>query len=424
MTAKFDPARYITEVRSVLGKIDATLPPKFDQGLGAAQMAIGRNLQTDILEPLGEDWAIYTASDVAGGGLMGMVVVNKLDDPKKAATGLPAFWNFVSSAAAMASKQGGNRQVTVQGQSTRIGDLTVYYLGTPLVSPSWAIKDGYLYMSLYPQNVASAAARTGSGKSIVESEAYQSLQKRLGVDKATAVSFTDLPKTAGASYQSLLMLFRATGVGDMFGVKVPEPLLPPLSAILPHLAPSGSASWVDEAGWHHKSVSPFPGSGMLGETGGVSTLAVPALGTSILLPSLNRARETANRVKCASNLRQIGQACLLYSNENRGKYPNDIAEIIRTQDITPQVFVCPSTGTTLPRGLQPAQLAQWTQENSNYVYVGKGLKNSATAETVVCYEKLEDHDNDGINVLFGDGHVEFIQREQAKVLIPDLAGGL
>ena len=28
---------------------------------------------------------------------------------------------------------------------------------------------------------------------------------------------------------------------------------------------------------------------------------------SILLPSLNRARETANRIKCASNMRQIGQ---------------------------------------------------------------------------------------------------------------------
>ncbi len=29
----------------------------------------------------------------------------------------------------------------------------------------------------------------------------------------------------------------------------------------------------------------------------------------------------ANRVRCASNLRQIGQAILLYANENRGAYP-------------------------------------------------------------------------------------------------------
>ena len=50
-------------------------------------------------------------------------------------------------------------------------------------------------------------------------------------------------------------------------------------------------------------------------------IGIIALLISILLPSLNRARETANRVKCASNLKQIGLAILLYSNENRGAYP-------------------------------------------------------------------------------------------------------
>jgi len=86
-------------------------------------------------------------------------------------------------------------------------------------------------------------------------------------------------------------------------------------------------------------------------------------------------RETANRVKCASNLRQIGQALLLYSNENakayprttyvpgakpvwgtgapatrpfdsNGPQPNDVTAalflLLRTQEITSEIFVCPS----------------------------------------------------------------------------------
>src|SRR5262245_30666256 len=56
-------------------------------------------------------------------------------------------------------------------------------------------------------------------------------------------------------------------------------------------------------------------------------IGIIALLISILLPSLNRARETANRVKCASNLRQIGQAILLYSNENKGAYPRTVTSI-------------------------------------------------------------------------------------------------
>src|SRR3954467_12801888 len=113
-------------------------------------------------------------------------------------------------------------------------------------------------------------------------------------------------------------------------------------------------------------------------------IGIIALLISILLPSLNRARETANRVKCSSNLRQIGQAILLYANEQHpiGAYPrtyynvttasnctwgtnpggggtppdpfvtggptaNDLSSayflLMRTQEITSEVFTCPSS---------------------------------------------------------------------------------
>ena len=50
-------------------------------------------------------------------------------------------------------------------------------------------------------------------------------------------------------------------------------------------------------------------------------IGIIALLISILLPSLNRARQSAMTAVCASNMRQIGMAILMYENESKGTYP-------------------------------------------------------------------------------------------------------
>jgi prepilin-type processing-associated H-X9-DG protein/prepilin-type N-terminal cleavage/methylation domain-containing protein len=47
-------------------------------------------------------------------------------------------------------------------------------------------------------------------------------------------------------------------------------------------------------------------------------IGIIALLISILLPALNRAREAANAVTCASNLRQFGLGLMQYQNDHRG----------------------------------------------------------------------------------------------------------
>ena len=47
-------------------------------------------------------------------------------------------------------------------------------------------------------------------------------------------------------------------------------------------------------------------------------IGIIALLISILLPSLSKARESANTVKCLANLRSLGQAINLYASDNKG----------------------------------------------------------------------------------------------------------
>ena len=50
-------------------------------------------------------------------------------------------------------------------------------------------------------------------------------------------------------------------------------------------------------------------------------IGIIALLVGILLPALNRARESANRTKCLSNLHQIGLAMIMYLNSSKGVFP-------------------------------------------------------------------------------------------------------
>ena len=50
-------------------------------------------------------------------------------------------------------------------------------------------------------------------------------------------------------------------------------------------------------------------------------IGIIALLIAILMPALSRAKEQASALKCLSNLRQIGQAFMMYVNNNKGRFP-------------------------------------------------------------------------------------------------------
>jgi prepilin-type N-terminal cleavage/methylation domain-containing protein/prepilin-type processing-associated H-X9-DG protein len=68
-------------------------------------------------------------------------------------------------------------------------------------------------------------------------------------------------------------------------------------------------------------------------------IGIIALLISILLPALNRAKETANRAKCASNLKQIVLAEIMYAGDNKGYFTSDSRGAGSSNFQLPQDFI-------------------------------------------------------------------------------------
>jgi prepilin-type processing-associated H-X9-DG protein len=133
-------------------------------------------------------------------------------------------------------------------------------------------------------------------------------------------------------------------------------------------------------------------------------------------------KERDARDLCAKNLRKIGEAMLLYSNDHRGNYPADLKELLKTQEISPAEFVCPATGTAAAPGKTRDEQVAALAEHCSYVYM-PGLTTRIASECVEAYEPLSNHHDEGSHILWGDGHVSFESKAKAEGIIASLMQG-
>jgi prepilin-type processing-associated H-X9-DG protein len=140
-----------------------------------------------------------------------------------------------------------------------------------------------------------------------------------------------------------------------------------------------------------------------------------------------KAYAPANRQRCAAQLIALGQAILLYSNENRGSLPPTWKELCVTQEISPQIFVCPASKDTPASGEDLEAMGRQVASGGHcsYRYLGTGNVRDATPDVVLAVENPSRHGGDlGVNVLFADGSVRHMTGAASKQILDSLSLGV
>jgi prepilin-type processing-associated H-X9-DG protein len=156
---------------------------------------------------------------------------------------------------------------------------------------------------------------------------------------------------------------------------------------------------------------------------GIVQLAL--ISVTIHLPPLGRSRPAANRIKSASNLRQIGQALELYGGDF-GVYPPDFGTLLLNEDLTPGVFVNPNS--TDCQSLATTKASQAKDINAggrccSYIFTARSAVMQPSVPTRIDAYERPGADRKGGNFLYADGHVDFIDNPEAKRLMAELNAG-
>jgi prepilin-type N-terminal cleavage/methylation domain-containing protein/prepilin-type processing-associated H-X9-DG protein len=178
-------------------------------------------------------------------------------------------------------------------------------------------------------------------------------------------------------------------------------------------------------------------------------IGIIALLISILLPAMNRAKESANRAKCANNQRQIITSCVMYANDYKtGIYCNlpdlgsdDLSWLFPTYQKDKWITICPSTNNRIntDADLKNNAANAWVSTGGHsYEIIGyfqggtypdgktftkdtiKRFSNVKRPDRMLLMwdgddsgdnnwpDKTNNHGPDGTNIGFCDAHVEFI----------------
>ncbi len=120
-----------------------------------------------------------------------------------------------------------------------------------------------------------------------------------------------------------------------------------------------------------------------------------ALPLAICMPTGGRSKELAKQSICGANLKGIGNGVVLYADENDDLFPPDLATLVQADNVSPGMFVCPSSGTKRATTTRPADI----EAHCDYIYVS-GFDWDTPGGLILAFELPANHGQEYVNVLY------------------------
>jgi len=382
---------YDTIMRAIKAASPNEVYPEMQKDITDFESEAKLKIRKGLLESLAGPMAFYTLPagvmmDAPNGGV---VIIAKLKNVwlwEKTVTALADFAKAESE---------GMLQISPQVQEGRTFHCWVIPpLAMMQIIPTWTIVDNHVVIgssvALCNKAVKQVVSAKTGGNSIRTTEGYREAAAKLPTN-LIYFSYTN------SKLQFNQMMIRLQQFWPMImmvagkqGVKLPF-MLPSLGHIAKDMGPSCQYCWFDAEGLRSRYQGP-------GIEPGLVTLAGGALGASILMPALAKARESARQAVSLSNLHQIALCLKLYSDDHNGKLPNTLEETMPNYCPDSKLFESPR---------KPKSFT-----GPSYIYIPHETPNVKKAcYYVIVYENPE-FCSDKISVLFLDYSVRAMRQQE------------
>ena len=324
--SRFDLAKAWSDTLTLVDDGAAFGPPEAREEvrefIEAIPGQVGFDPLTDLLEPLGDIMTVFSDENQGFMGL-GLGVAVSVDDAPKLARTTGKLLRMAQEAS-----NGAFEVATTE----RAGRSILQFSFESFQGLGLTVDKDWMVFGLTPQTVEAFFLRA-DGKLPSWKPTGAEVTSLAQLDQQfTGFSRTD-PRTSWSfllKVAPLVMSFARTGLTEA-GVDVEIPInvadIPPAELVVRPLFPNLATGYANERGIHWKTRQSLPGVPLLGGMGEGSSVATVAIGTALLLPAIQQAREAARRTQSKIHLKQIGLAMHNYHSAWKhfpvGTIPND-----------------------------------------------------------------------------------------------------